>query len=170
MAFIGRRQASLAWSIIVGIAMLGSGCSDSDVCSSAPETASAILGSGYPAFRAFTPNQVIPIVAGPQGGYHILADIRVDGLQTASSSVASDPLVSTTIKVDDVSIAGYSQLKRAFFSEEEAASYLVQEPIIFFSTEVPPARQDAVLTTTIKDQCDRSASGVVAITLTFEDL
>jgi hypothetical protein len=92
----------------------------------------AVLGTGEWEWEDLADGDEIPVIMGPQGGYHLLASVRVSGILAGDAKDLSDPNNPTT------SFA-------VWFEEENltAASVFVQglDPI---SSDMPPYRNEMI--------------------------
>jgi hypothetical protein len=70
------------------------------------------LGSGEWEWESLDDGGEIPVIQGPQGGFHLLGSVRVSGIEAGSADDLGDPLNPTTtfsVWVDGENIAPSSQ-------------------------------------------------------------
>ena len=85
--------------------------------SSAPEDVepTALIGTGDWEWQELEDGDGIPVIMGPQGGYHVLGSVRVSGIAAGDSSDLSDPKNPTT--TFSVWHSGENLSERAIFVE-----------------------------------------------------
>lgn len=126
------------------------------------------LGSEYPQFRPLELAERIPVVQGPQGGFHILVDVEVVGLEVRSNRVDEDPIIDIELLGNNALIAGFQGQRRAFL-QNDWGGYLVGETVVFQDMEIPSDQFDAIydLRVVVSDRCGVTVSSTSSVMLDY---
>ncbi len=74
-------------SLLLAVVLLG--CTD-------PEEPKAILGTGSWMWEDLPKDNAIPVIQGPQGGFHLLGSVRTKGVEAGDHSNLDEPKNPTT--------------------------------------------------------------------------
>lgn len=115
------------------------------------------LGTGETAWEPLP--DALPVIRGPQNGWHVLGAIRCEGLDPGESTtvVGPDvPVVSFTLTDDDGLFGGYEQLPRPMGGSEQAM--LINEFVIVWTATYEEAiDREGVLGVVVEDHEGRRA-------------
>lgn len=116
-------------------------------CACVEQAPSVQAGAGYPDFCAWAPGAQAQVVRGPQGGWHLLVDVRATG-------TPSEATVTAELWQGGQPIAGFANQQRAFQIDDDGA-YLVQEPLVSPTFDLPAASEGWVFVAVDDDQGQR---------------
>ena len=114
--------------------LVAAGC---DPCLDVEGPFSGELGSGADAFSPLSDDAAVPYVRGPQGGTHVEASVRVQGLYLpAREEFRVKDLCQISFTIDDngTQVGGFSAEPRVFtvVDEDARVGEHLGEPVVFF--------------------------------------
>ena len=132
---------------------------------------SAALGTGADTFRPLADDTLVPYVRGPQGGTHVDAGVRVEGLYlpAATERRAQDLCeVSFTLAADDTQVGGFAAAPRPFTVVDEGGRVgeHIGEPVVFFEDASAWVGATLRLWVEVTDRCGHRVTDERRITIT----
>lgn len=104
---LGQARSWSAFSLVIALGLSGA-CSDDSVATPDAGPPSIELGTGNPRFEPIVDGATIPVITGPQGGYHLLGSLRAaninpgdpENLQDTSNPTTQFEVFANGVRVD----------------------------------------------------------------------
>lgn len=112
----------------------------------------------------------LPFVRGPQGGYHVVAALRAEGIHAPGGDAVVDPdnpRVTYTVSGTDRPLGGYVDAPRPFVADGEG--WLLLDELLVLDVQAPEEIDgaDATVEAAVEDVCGRVAEDAHPVRLHF---
>ena len=127
------RSWNRSW-IFASLVCLIVSCDSTNINSESESDPHCTLGTGSLAFEAISPGAMLPIIAGPQGGYHVWGSLRASGIDPGDYYDPNSPNNPQTrfdvFLADGSRIGGTAQFKVGLKIRSNGTMEHVGEPVI----------------------------------------